>query len=72
MPFLSSVMKPSTAPLSQVRKAFARYDTRRNTPPDGGSRLRQPPVSTPQMERLHKQTHPIAAPAAADAQAIRG
>ena len=25
-----------------------------------------------QMERLHKQTHPIAAPAAADAQAIRG
>jgi len=44
MPFLSSVMKPSTAPLSQVRRAFARYDTRRNTPSGGGSRLRANPV----------------------------
>ncbi len=44
MPFLSSVMKPSTAPLSQLRRALSRYDTRRNTPSDGGSRLRASPV----------------------------
>ncbi len=37
-------MKPSTAPLSQLRRAFARYDTRRNTPSGGGSRLRANPV----------------------------
>jgi len=37
-------MKPSTAPLSHVRRAFARYDTRRNTPSGGGSRLRANPV----------------------------
>jgi len=34
-----SVTAPSTAPLSQVRRAFARYDTPRNTQSTGGSRL---------------------------------
>ncbi len=39
MPFLSSVTEPSTAPLSQVRRAFAYHDTPTGTPSVGGSRL---------------------------------
>jgi len=41
MPFLSSVTESSTAPLSQVRRAFAIYDTPRHPQLDGGSRLNQ-------------------------------
>lgn len=37
-----AMMECSTAPSSQPRRSFVRYDTHRSTQPDGGTRLRSP------------------------------